>query len=130
MHMLKKVGIAKRVSVDEIKNICSFFKTIFRNVLKMIPDWIFYKLFDLASSFAPKDGSRIISLVTGYTYEKMVFEREIFNNFELINFEDKKFLIISSYERYLTKLYGDYMKIPQKNDALYRSDLLDSLILK
>lgn len=39
-------------------------------------------------------------------------KREIFEDYEDIQFEDLKVSIIKEYDEYLTKSYGDYMKLP------------------
>lgn len=38
--------------------------------------------------------------------------KEIFEHFCLVNFENKQYLAISEYDKYLTILFGDYMKLP------------------
>ena len=43
---------------------------------------------------------------------KTVMERKIFESAAEVEFEGGKFLAPVLYEEYLTKLYGDYMKLP------------------
>lgn len=46
------------------------------------------------------------------------FPKEIMNDFVLAKFRDKEFYIPKDYDAYLTHLYGDYMKIPPKNQQI------------
>lgn len=47
--------------------------------------------------------------------------RSYFNSTEYVDFEGKKFPVCKEYDKYLTKLYGDYMQLPteEKRTALH-----------
>ena len=54
--------------------------------------------------------------------EKDAFPKEIFRNYILIDFEGNKFPIMQDYDKYLTQLYGDYMKLPPKDKQISHQD--------
>lgn len=44
--------------------------------------------------------------------QRTKFDPSIVDNYELVDFEKRKFMIIQGYDSYLTELYGDYMVLP------------------
>lgn len=40
------------------------------------------------------------------------FDKELFSDFNLHPFENHQFSVIKGFDKYLTKIYGDYMKLP------------------
>ena len=48
----------------------------------------------------------------------VIFPDEFFNEFMLIQFEDYEFYIPTKYDEILTKIYGDYMKLPAERDRI------------
>ncbi|EJT5936555.1 LicD family protein [Clostridium perfringens] len=44
--------------------------------------------------------------------------KEVFNKFKLIKFENYKFFIVEDEKSYLSKNYGDYMKLPEEKDRI------------
>lgn len=57
--------------------------------------------------------TKYINNLFGANYEKV--RQEVMKTSILMEFEEKKFPIPILYDEYLTTLYGDYMKIPDKN---------------
>ena len=47
---------------------------------------------------------------------KMIYDYDIFENMTELQFEDKSYPVISSYDKYLTLRYGDYMQLPPEKD--------------
>ena len=54
----------------------------------------------------------ITNLCGMYGYEKESANKEWFKEYEKIQFEDRKYSVIKERDKYLTKIYGDYMKLP------------------
>lgn len=56
------------------------------------------------------------SMASKYKYEKQLMPKEYYGKPKLVKFEDRYFFIPENPEKYLTKLYGDYMKLPPKEE--------------
>jgi lipopolysaccharide cholinephosphotransferase len=104
---------------------------LLRFVLKMVPDKMFYLIYNMFLKLASmENGEYFVSLATGYSYKKGRFKKEIFNSFEDVVFENHKFSLMKNYDLYLSELYGDYMKVPNQDDPICRSHLLERFELK
>ena len=53
--------------------------------------------------------------------EKETYDKRLILPYEEVLFEGKKFMGIKGYDYYLTKLYGDYMKLPPKEKRVNHS---------
>lgn len=51
--------------------------------------------------------------------DKEMFDKSIFSEVIYHSFRDRKFPIPVGYDEYLTRMYGDYMKIPAPEDRVY-----------
>ncbi|WP_278622058.1 LicD family protein [Prevotella denticola] len=65
--------------------------------------------------------SKYVGAVTGRYGIKEIHNREVFENYETLDFEEKKFMCISAYDIYLKQLYGDYMKLPKDSERVTHS---------
>lgn len=54
------------------------------------------------------------SIASDYRF-KEILPKYIFDDFCLIEFEGKKVKILKAYDKYLKKLFGDYMRLPPEN---------------
>ena len=52
------------------------------------------------------------SMLSHYRYDKLCMPKEWFGNPALSDFEGRKYFIPNCTNSYLTKLFGDYMKLP------------------
>lgn len=59
-----------------------------------------------------ENANYITNLCGMYGYEKESANKEWFNEYEKIQFEDRMYSVIKERDKYLTKIYGDYMKLP------------------
>ena len=73
----------------------------------------------------------VISICSNY-YEKEIMNKEIYGNPSIVKFEDTNFPIPEKNDLYLTKIYGNYMEIPSKEQIekmqhpVYKIDLENS----
>ena len=62
---------------------------------------------------AENENSTYITNLCGmYGYQKEMAQADWFLNYEEIKFENKKYMVIKEHDKYLTKLYGNYMELP------------------
>ena len=51
-----------------------------------------------------------------------VLERDVFEEYQEMEFEDRKFMAVKEWHTCLTLEYGDYMKLPPENQRVPRHD--------
>lgn len=61
-----------------------------------------------------RKSSKFAGCICGVYRKKEIMDSTTFNNYELLEFENKKFSCITMYDNYLKSLYGEYMKLPPK----------------
>ena len=54
--------------------------------------------------------------------EGEIMERAIWSRYKLVTFEDRKYMAISDMNAYLKHVYGDYMKLPPKEQQVPKHD--------
>ena len=68
----------------------------------------------------------IVCIPSGIRYNREVFSKELFNEYDEFEFCGEKFLSIKNYEEYLHNLYKNYMEIPpeskRERHVAYRID--------
>ncbi len=69
----------------------------------------------------------LCSMSSHYSYKKQCMEREIYGKPKLIAFEDRKYYAPEKVEEYLTRIYGDYMKLPPKEEQEKYMDIFESV---
>ena len=102
-------------------------QTWFKDILLNIVAGLFY-IFDIAhyrnkkveryARKIPLKGSAMAGILFGFTTEINPMETEIFDEIIKVPFEDTEVYILKEYDRYLTYLYGDYMKFPPKEEQV------------
>ena len=54
----------------------------------------------------------------------IVYDKNIFDNMEVLNFEGYEFNVVNNYKKVLKQLYGDYMKLPPKEERVAHGNLI------
>lgn len=65
--------------------------------------------------------SQFVGAVTGRYGLKEIYPRYVFDEYEYLDFENRKFMCISAYDAYLKQHYGDYMKLPKESERVTHS---------
>lgn len=74
-----------------------------------------------------KQSRDICSTLSHYKYEKLCMPEFIWGTPKLTEFEGRKYYAQEYVNEYLYLLFGDYMKLPSKEDQLYFMELLKSV---
>ena len=70
-----------------------------------------------------KSHSKYVGLICDVNvYTSEVMERSIWSEYQPISFEGKTFIAVKDTDSYLTCLYGDYMKLPPKEQQIPKHD--------
>ena len=129
---LKQICYAKKRSIqygdNKLKDFC---RLIFWYILRLFNPRFFTKLIDnLVKKYSKKDGKYEGSI--GIDKEKMkgVFEKNIFSDLILHQFEDMQVPIPKNYDKILSQLYGNYMQKPTDEQIKYNSHNLIAYRIK
>lgn len=104
-------------------------KKIIRLVLSCLSD---YRLNFIQQQIAQKynnlpDTGEICSTLSHYKYEKLCMPKYIWGTPKLYDFEGRQYYGQEDINAYLTRLFGDYMKLPSKEvQENYRQMILDA----
>ena len=95
----------------------SFIKKIPKYVIRFISKFysierLNYKIDSVMQMYNDTDSNILCSMCSKYSYEKQCMDKSIYGVPTLLNFEDKQYYGVEQPKVYLTRLYGNYMKMP------------------
>lgn len=76
------------------------------------------KLIKLAEEYPYEESEDVVDLIWGIHGADEILPRKDFENLVELEFEGEKFTAMSCWDLYLTKSYGDYMKLPPEKDRV------------
>lgn len=68
----------------------------------------------------------ICSMLSHYKYDKLCMPKEWFGKPKLMEFEGRKYFVPTEVHLYLKKLFGNYMKLPSKEEQLKYQNIIES----
>ncbi len=74
-----------------------------------------------------QDSGYICSMASHYTYEKLCMPTEVFGTPKLVGFEGRQYFAPEQTEEYLTRIFGDYMKLPPENERQEYMDIFTEI---
>ena len=113
--LLCRVGAKKK---EEFKR--KYLITIFDNLSTENLQKLYKKV---ACMYNNKNTEHFTNFSSPYRYDKEIFLKDKFLPTVDLEFEGKKYKCPKDYDYYLTKLYGDYMKLPPKDKMVNHSVL-------
>lgn len=99
------------------------FKVIYGVFPKKFKEFLSEKCLNQITKYNPEECNEWVEFLSG-KYSYMKCDKNIFGNGHEIMFEDIKCKIPEKYEEYLTKYYGDYMKLPDEADRVGHGDAI------
>ena len=88
-------------------------------LLRLIPMRFWKRRMDRYLARAPFDTSPAVGNFSGHWREKEIMPREIYGTPTTVFFEDGEYFGVSDPHAYLSRMYGDYMKIPEEHQREY-----------
>lgn len=70
--------------------------------------------------------SEICSMLSHYKYDKLCMPKEWFGQPKLMKFEGREYFVPTEVHLYLQKLFGNYMKLPSKEEQLKYQNIIES----
>lgn len=74
------------------------------------------------------DSKYLCSMSSHYSYEKQCMNQEIYGNPNLVKFEDRQYYAPQQIDKYLEKIYGDFLKLPPESEQKANLDVFDRVI--
>jgi lipopolysaccharide cholinephosphotransferase len=94
-------------------------KSILSFILIPIPlKWLQQKRVSFMIMFNTQKTKNVCSTASKYGYRKQVIPRDIYGEPVMINFENDMYYAPQKWEEYLKHLFGDYMKLPPKEQQV------------
>lgn len=123
MRFLYNILILKRLTTNRKR---SFLKnaTIKLSQIILAPvssDRILDKMDAIARKAGRQTTDKMACLVWGYG-KKEIIPAGVHQKHCMLPFEDRTYMAIADYNTYLTNLYGDYMKLPPKDEQISHHD--------
>ena len=113
-YIIKCDSLLKKIEVLILKMLSIFTKR--NRILKKIDDLIFEN--------SCKNSKDVIIYPTVY-FSKYKYERKLLSEYCEVTFENYSFKAFKNYDEYLKILYGDYMKLPPKEQQHGRHDIIE-----
>lgn len=120
LRMLKAYRVNYRFSSSVIKRIA---RTIIRTVLIWTSvDKINQKEQEVMQWYNKGKSNTLCSMASHYSYTKQCMDESIYGHPTLLDFEGRKYYAPEKYKEYLLQLFGDYMKLPSKEEQMANLD--------
>ena len=112
LKKLKKMKVKYRYSSSPIKTLA---RLMIRGALFWTSvDGINKKQQELMQKYDAEKTSTLCSMASHYSYKKQCMNESIYGTPVLLPFEGREYYAPNRYKDYLTQLFGDYMKLPPK----------------
>lgn len=85
---------------------------------------IMQRFLKVAQKYNHKNTENVYSVGTGYRYEKKLFPRIWVSSTIEKTFNDTSFMIPVEWDKYLTQVYGDYLKLPPEEARVNRHNIV------
>ena len=110
----------------------SRFKHAAHMTFSFLTSWIPMELINehqqkLMRQYEDQKTDYLCSMASGYPYKKQCMPREIYGTPTLYQFEDRQYYGPEKSLEYLTRLYGDYMKLPPEEKRLANLEIYQSV---
>lgn len=122
-HLMKFIYYRTNYKRKQISAIKSLIKNIVSSTLKIVPLSKYLALLDKEIKRydnIPTEKCADLLSTLNIGYENISFDKSDFGSGVLLAFEDDKFYAPVNYEKLLTQMYGDYMKLPPESERVAR----------
>ena len=120
----KKTGFLRAFIVKNIIDTV-FYKLKIRNIkntnhpmiVRILSVFTKKRLMEIQNFFLnvnKNNNSKYLAVLSGYGFNKELMERGNYFPTSIVTFEKNKYKSMNNYDKYLSNLYGDYMKLPPK----------------
>lgn len=124
INRIKKIFYYKECQIFEGNN---FLKIMFKKIRSLLFSCVSFKrlsnkLINIETKYNNDGGDYLVSMSSHYSYKKQMIPMDVYGVPQKILFEGKYYYAPNKIEEYLTRLYGDYMKLPPEDKRYERLD--------
>lgn len=120
LHRLRRLNVIKHFGVDKDANLVK--KKMQQLIDRVLPGLKFNQYITKVMTKRNRKNLDYLNHLTdgteSFKYKLNLVKKEDFLDSTLVNFEGNKFPIPVKYDKYLTRIYGDYMKLPPKENRI------------
>lgn len=110
----------KNIIKENKKILNKLIKIVLKPFAMLIPvTYCSRKIIKMAKKYTYNDSEYVGAFIFGYGIRERAKKDEIFSKKIKVEFEKEKFIIPQEYDKYLSNLFGDYMKIPKEEDRIF-----------
>ncbi len=114
IKMLRYYKISRKYSSDRVK---SFLKNILSHLIFWTDiDGLNEKFDTVCKMYEQEDTNLICSMASHYSFKKQLMPFDVYGTPKLVKFDDREYFAPEKLEEYLTRIYGDYMKLPSEDE--------------
>ncbi|HJC95303.1 MAG TPA: LicD family protein [Candidatus Phocaeicola gallinarum] len=111
-YVRKITFLRKLLQIKNLDNKLRWKRIIAKSILYFFPVNYLQKRMQKAIKEYPFEESLYAGATCGRYKEKERYQRDVFEKYTTLDFENRKFKVIKEYDLYLKQHYGDYMKLP------------------
>jgi len=116
----KVAAIRKMLVLKSRKSMDDFLKNLMLKIVKLplafVPGSSLLKAYNKACSKYPYEQADYAGYLAGKFGVKNIFPRKIFDSYTIADYAGIPVRIVKDYDEFLTRLYGDYMKLPPMDE--------------
>ena len=111
-YVRKITFLRKLLQIKNLDNKLRWKRIIAKSILYFFPVNYLQKRMQKAIKEYPFEESLYAGATCGRYKEKERYQRDVFEKYTTLDFENRNFKVIKEYDLYLKQHYGDYMKLP------------------
>ena len=134
-EQIKMINRLKKLkNIKRIRRYKKDFKNMFiKNILSSSLFWtnldkLNAKFDSVCRKYEAMDTGLLCSMASHYKYEKQCMPVSVYGTPTLVKFEDRMYYAPEKLDEYLTRIYGDYMKLPPEKDRQANRDLFVKVV--
>lgn len=127
-NMIRLLFMAKYINIDFRKGMEKKIAKILRMFLKNVSDEkLFEKYVKIITKYNNTNSEKYRAF-TSFNARKEVYKEKYFDELIDVEFEGKSFKVTKYYDEILTKLYGNYMNLPPKNQQINKHEVTGLIV--
>lgn len=131
-RVLKTVKFVKRFRINYVYS-GSVYKRSFRKLVRGMLFWLSVRRLNIMQQsimqkYNNESSGLLCSMASHYSYKKQCMDKNIYGEPIILEFAGRQYYAPKEYDRYLKRIYGDYMKLPSAEQQKANLDAFTSVV--